>query len=241
MELSNLYGTTSYSIEQVPGSSGSFGYVAPMNHFNFQSTSFKVPFEGMNQEGLTISAHYLAQAVYEDAGEGEGLNALQLVPSILANCSSVEDAIQLLQRVKVMAPSLGEANFGGLHWAIADATGRSIILEYLEGQRHILENHPRVMTNDPEIKWHWRNLNTYVNLNPDYPWQNDFLQVNVTDDIGPVPRPIGHGWNLFGLPGDSSPPSRFVRLFYLRGYALTARPIKSFKDAENDVNMKRII
>lgn len=95
----------------------------------------------------------------------------------------------------------------------------------------ILENHPRVMTNDPDIKWHWRNLNTHVNLSPNYPVENDPLQVKVDDDIGIVPRPVGHGWNLFGLPGDSSPPSRFIRLFYLRGYAMTTNPPKSFDDA----------
>ena len=171
----------------------------------------------------------------------------------------------------------GKQNFGGLHWAIADTSGRSIIVEYLEGQRMVLENHPRVMTNDPDIRWHWRNLNTYVNLNPHYPWQNDILQIKTDADIGAVPRPIGHGWNLFGLPGqasfeddlcsifhpkwarwsnksrmilqrqrwawygllrwsstaqgDSSPPSRFVRLFYLRGYALQSRAMTSFREA----------
>jgi len=95
----------------------------------------------------------------------------------------------------------GKQSLGGLHWAIADTSGRSIIVEYLEGQRMVYENHPRVMTNDPDIRWHWRNLNTYVNLNPHYPWQNDILQVKTDADIGAVPRPIGHGWNLFGLPG----------------------------------------
>ena len=33
------------------------------------------------------------------------------------------------------------------------------------------------------------------------------------------------------LPGDSSPPSRFVRLFYLRGYALQSRAMTSFQEA----------
>eukprot|EP00438_Fugacium_kawagutii_P009084 Skav200013 [mRNA] locus=scaffold1611:6512:7732:+ [translate_table: standard] len=189
-------------------------------------------FEGMNEEGLTISAHYLAQAVYEAPSAAmPSVSALDLVPAILANCSSVDDAIQLLESVHVVTPELGMQNFGGLHWAMADSSGRSVIVEYLEGKRTVLENHPRVMTNDPDIRWHWRNLNTYVNLSPNYPWQNDILQIKTDDDIGAVPRPIGHGWNLFGLPGDSSPPSRFVRLFYLRGYAMKSQQVKSFKDA----------
>lgn len=234
MELSNLYGTTEYSIEAVPRgpNHGKFGYVAPMNHFHFDGVPFQVPFEGMNEQGLTVSAHYLAQAVYEAPTEGESLSALEVVPRLLASCSCVEDVIKLLESVKVVAPKLhGKQSLGGLHWAIADTSGRSIIVEYLEGQRMVLENHPRVMTNDPDIRWHWRNLNTYVNLNPQYPWQNDILQIKTDADIGAVPRPIGHGWNLFGLPGDSSPPSRFVRLFYLRGYALQSSALTSFQEA----------
>ena len=35
------------------------------------------------------------------------------------------------------------------------------------------------------------------------------------DDVWSV-QPVGHGFNLVGMPGDYSPPSRFVRLFYLR-------------------------
>merc|ERR1712232_803731 len=102
--------------------------------------------------------------------------------------------------------------------AITDATGRSVAVEYLDGQRVVYENTPRVMTNDPDMHWQWRNLNTYTNLSPNFPHQNDFLQVQTA--VGAVPKAIGHGWNLFGLPGDSSPPSRFVNLFYLREYAV---------------------
>ena len=93
------------------------------------------------------------------------------------------------------------------------------------------ENGPRVMTNGPDIQWRWRNLNTRVHLSPSYPYQNDMLQVKTNDAVGTVPRPIGHGWNLFGLPGDTTSPSRFIRLFYLRGYSMEASPITNFEDA----------
>merc|ERR1719482_1288186 len=43
-------------------------------------------------------------------------------------------------------------------------------------------------------------------------------------EIGPVPAAVGHGQNLLGLPGDVSPPSRFVRTFFMRNYALKAQP-----------------
>jgi len=57
-------------------------------------------------------------------------------------------------------------------------------------------------------------------LNPSFPRQNEFLGVET----------IGHGYNLAGLPGDSSPPSRFVQLFYLRGYASRFSAPKTTED-----------
>ena len=84
-----------------------------------------------------------------------------------------------------------------LHWAIHDESGRSVIVEYIQGKRMVHENGPRVMTNGPDIQWHWRNLNTRVHLSPSYPYQNDMLQVKTNDAVGTVLRPIGHGWNLF--------------------------------------------
>merc|ERR1712100_406242 len=117
---------------------------------------------------------------------------------------------------------MGDDGWTGNHWALADAAGRSIVLEYIDGKRVVYENTPRVLTNDPPLDWHWRNLDAYVNLNSEYPHQNDFLATDT--EIGTVPRPIGNGWNLAGMPGDSSPPSRYVQLFYLRGYALKTAP-----------------
>ena len=55
---------------------------------------------------------------------------------------------------------------------------------------------------------------------PAYPWA-----ANAFDDEAPaVPSPTSHGFNLLGLPGDGSPPARFVRAFFLRGYALQYAP-----------------
>ena len=61
---------------------------------------------------------------------------------------------------------------------------------------------------------------------PWYPWQD-----NSHYDPHPprgarvgVPAPVAHGFNLLGLPGDGSPASRFVRVFFQRQYALLAAP-----------------
>ncbi|CAE7767484.1 unnamed protein product [Symbiodinium pilosum] len=198
MELGNVFGSTNYSIEVVPrGGGNKFGYLAPMNIFHLPPTgrATKIPFEGMNEAGLTVSALYFAESVYEQSHPAKkDLTVLDVIPALLANCSTADAARELLESVSVVR-AMGN---------IPEDTG--------------------VMTN---AAW----LCKIVHLSPSYPLENNMLQVKVDDDIGVVPRPVGHGWNLFGLPGDSSSPSRFVRLFYLRGYGMKANPPKSFDDA----------
>mmetsp|Transcript_22223 Transcript_22223/g.40039 ORF Transcript_22223/g.40039 Transcript_22223/m.40039 type:complete len:369 (+) Transcript_22223:59-1165(+) len=236
MELSNLLGHTNYSIEVVAAVAGvKYGYVAPTNMFGLGPIQLKIPFEGMNEKGLTVSALLFSESVFQAAGiTGKSdVSSLDLVAKLLENCDSVDSALSFLQSVSVVQPQnpLLHGITPGLHWAITDTTGRSVVVEYLNGQPVVSENNPRVMTNDPDIRWHWRNLNTYVNLNPGWPDQNSFLGVETDEAVGTVPRAVGHGWNLFGLPGDFSPPSRFVRLFYLRGYALQHAALKGLEDA----------
>eukprot|EP00913_Durusdinium_trenchii_P015837 g14883.t1 len=199
-------------IEAFPRGHGSkFGWVAPMNIFHIPPTDFelKFPFEGMNEVGLTISALYFEQSVYEQPD----LYSLAVLPAILANCSSVEDAIQLLESVMKTAV---------FHWAITDASGRSVVVEYLQGKRNIVENHPRDLAESEHRERAPRRA-------PDRSHATSREQRRV----GVVPRPIGHGWNLFGLPGDTTSPSRFIRLFYLRAYAMKANPVKNFDDASD--------
>merc|ERR1712014_30506 len=55
----------------------------------------------------------------------------------------------------------------GFHWAIADAHGQSIVLQFQEGKPRIYRNTVGVMTNDPFFPWQVENLNSYSFLQPD--------------------------------------------------------------------------
>lgn len=225
MELSNVGGVTTYDIEVVPpqNEEEKYGYVAPMNIFKLPMSTLKTPGDGMNEKGLTVSALILTESVYEEE-QSDGLptvSADDVVHNILSRCDSVNSALGYLASVRVVPGLLSRAI--KCHMNIADALGNSVVVEYLQGKRVVYKNEPRVLTNDPPLDWHWRNLNTYTSLSPTTPEQNNFLQVETNHEVGRVPRNVGHGWNLHGLPGDVSPPSRFVRLFYLRGYALHAQ------------------
>jgi hypothetical protein len=90
-----------------------------------------------------------------------------------------------------------------VHYVVHDATGKSIVIEYVEGRLNFHDNPLGIMSNSPTFDWHMTNLRNYVN----------FSLMNVPPvQLGSVKRlPFGQGSGMLGLPGDFTPPSRFVR------------------------------
>lgn len=89
------------------------------------------------------------------------------------------------------------------HFVVHDASGKSIVIEYVGGKLNVHDNPLGVVTNSPTFDWHMTNLRNYVN----------FSMTNVPPvKLGPVTlQPTGQGSGMLGLPGDFTPPSRFVR------------------------------
>ena len=84
-----------------------------------------------------------------------------------------------------------------------DATGKSIVIEYVGGQLHVHDNPLGVLTNSPSFDWHMTNLRNYIK----------FSLTNVPPlQLGGVKLArFGQGSGMLGMPGDFTPPSRFVR------------------------------
>ena len=84
-----------------------------------------------------------------------------------------------------------------------DKSGKSIAIEPRGGVLKVTDAPLGVMTNAPTYDWHMTNLDTYINLN--------------TKDIGSEKlgavtlSATGSGSGMLGLPGDFTPPSRFIR------------------------------
>lgn len=198
---------------------------------------------GMNEAGLGINEHALDLAVFQQPREGVPVLCKSDFSSwALGLHATVAEATAALKNVTLVGDNGGQ-------WGLHDATGASAIVEYVKGELRVHNNTVGkrntgigVMANDPTWDWHVQNLNNYAALQPGwyggdgnnnqirravptdswYPWAS-----NAYDDEAPsVPEPIGHGYNLLGLPGDGSPPSRFIRVFFLRGYALLSAPPK---------------
>ena len=75
-------------------------------------------------------------------------------------------------------PFLGQ--FPGQHFAIDDAQGNHIVVEYIEGKPNVYDNtNVGVLTNDPQLPWHLDNLVAYAALSPNRANASDPLLVGV--------------------------------------------------------------
>jgi len=206
-----------------------------------QVTALEAPLEfvadGMNEHGLSVGVLTHRGAFYQDENKDANskdkpdLIYIQLVPYLLGNCRSIAEVIATLESIRIIAgPLLGHpGNY--VHWTIHDADGESIVVEYIKGTLNIHQNTVGVLTNDPSFDWHLRNLNNYAGITPFNPDRSRDITL-VETEVGQVPKPVGHGFNLFGIPGDFSPASRFVKTFFLKQIAIFNSPPRNEREAQ---------
>jgi hypothetical protein len=94
-----------------------------------------LPFDGMNECGLAVG---MMAVPYADAGRDPQkvtLDSLQAIRLLLDYAQDVDEAISLLQGYNI-------AWDGGppLHYLIADADGGSAVVEFVDGQMHVLKS-----------------------------------------------------------------------------------------------------
>lgn len=177
--------------------------------------------EGINEKGLSAGLFYFPgygeYQSYDSARNSETVADLQLVTWMLSQFATVDEVIEAVPSVRVVGLYPDAST---VHWRIADASGKQYVLEIVDGQPHFYENKVGVLTNSPGFEWQVTNLNNYVNL---YPGSAKAQLLG-----GVMVAPFGAGTGLLGIPGDVTPPSRFVRAAF---FANTAPQPKTAFDA----------
>ncbi len=162
--------------------------------------------DGVNEKGLAGGIFYLpGYAKYQTAAEGEesiSLGSWELVTWILTNFATVDEVRAALPGVRVTDVPF-EGQVFPVHYVVHDAAGKSLVIEYLDGNLSLTDNPIGVITNAPDFGWHLTNLNNYINLTADNAAPEKVEGVTL--------RQLGQGSGMHGLPGDYTPPSRFVR------------------------------
>lgn len=175
--------------------------------------------DGMNEAGLTFEYLYLpSETQYEDVPAGKDNSAIpyyRVGDYILSNFKTIDEVRQAIPALYAYAqtlPGLGDMIFPA-HASVFDASGKGIVIEFVKGKTIIYDN-IGVMTNSPTYDWQVTNLRNYLNLSPTNP-------APVTGS-GTVFSVTGQGAGMVGLPGDTSPPSRFVKTSFIAKYAYQA-------------------
>jgi len=171
--------------------------------------------DGMNSEGLSFSALVLQRTVYDyqDQDTSFVISNLRLGNWILDNFRSTSEVRHAIEKGDM--PMVFNLNVQGmelpLHYSIVDSTGDAIVIEYLKDGRKIHNNTIHVLTNDPPFDYHMENIKNYMHLSKYNTPYSKLGDVNLES--------IGLGNGLLGLPGDLSPPSRFVKVAHYLHFA----------------------
>jgi choloylglycine hydrolase len=206
-----------------------YGYIF-LDGMNFDATT-----DGMNEQGLSFEALYLpGLAHYQTVPTGQNAQALPYIyigDWILSNFKTVDEVREALATVYVFEqklPELGEQVFP-LHFSVFDPSGKGLIIEYIDGKLHLYDNKLGLLTNSPTYDWHLTNLDNYVHLRPVNPpaIKTEGLSFAAT----------GQGFGMVGLPGDISPPSRFVKTAVLLDVTLPPEDsLEALNLAEHIIN-----
>lgn len=165
--------------------------------------------EGINEKGLSAGLFYFPNygkyQPYDATKKDQCLADFQVVSYVLSQCSTIDEVKEALGKVRIINI---DPRSSTVHWRFTEPSGRQVVLEIVDEVMHFYENPLGVLTNSPGIEWHWTNLNNYINLEPGNASEHKF---------GPLEmKNFGHGSGLLGLPGDFTPPSRFVRAAFFQ-------------------------
>lgn len=168
-------------------------------------------YDGVNEKGLAMAGlNFVGNAYYRKPSNDKRDNVAQfeLLPWILGQCASVQEARELLGRINITDTAFN-ADFppSQLHWMISDKE-ESITLESVKEGIKIYDNPVGVLTNNPPFDMQLFALNNYRHLSPK----------STTDTFSPNLElaQYSRGMGAMGLPGDLSSQSRFVRVAFVK-------------------------
>lgn len=184
-----------------------------------KSLSLNELLEGVNSAGLYMGALYLPDITqypqYNPNNSKPALGVFDIINYVLGTSSNVNDAIANLQKVQVVIATVRLSTpvdnlyqkIYPLHYHLVDKSGNSAVIEFINGQMQVTQQNGqtfpanlRVMTNSPNIAWQQNNYSTlsqnWKSGNTTQQWDNMYM----------------NGSGYFGMPGDTTPNSRYVKI-----------------------------
>jgi choloylglycine hydrolase len=200
---------------------GSFGLKYKSKYATLGAVNYGNPaiMDGINEKGLSVGAFYFSgYANYSEptnANKSKALSAVEFPNWILNQFATVEEVRSAVESNKAVIVPTTINGWGPqappLHYIVYDKTGKSIVIEPLNGALKVWDNPLGTITNSPDFGFMITNLRNYLHLSPD---NVPSLTLDSTTLL-----PFGQGTGMLGLPGDYTPPSRFVRATFMSVFA----------------------
>jgi choloylglycine hydrolase len=198
------YQFTAHTPDKKPGLS----WKAPYGFVGLDGIDAEVTLDGMNEKGLAVGGFYhpgfAEYQKYDPAKASQSMGPGDVIAYLLSTCATIDEVKAAIGKVyvtAVIAAPIGMAP--PAHLIIVEPGGKAIVIEYLKGQPVVFDAPLGVITNAPTYDWHEINLRNYLNLSA------VALPSRKLEDMNFAP--LGGGSGMIGLPGDFTPPSRFVR------------------------------
>lgn len=180
--------------------------------------NYPLYYDAVNEKGLAMAGlNFVGNARYNDImGDKINIPQFELVPYILSQCASVDEAQSLFEKINITStPFNDDLPCAQLHWLVAD-DDRAITVEAVKEGIKIYDNPVGVLTNNPPFNQQIFELNNYMHLSNKEPANNFSKALPLSA--------YSRGMGALGLPGDLSSRSRFVRASFTK---LNATPGKT--------------
>ncbi|WP_207264449.1 choloylglycine hydrolase family protein [Desulfovibrio sp. Huiquan2017] len=200
-------------VSDAPGQNKGLRWTAKYGFVGPTAWNMPLPIEGMNEQGLYAGGFWMVtgETRFPDVKAAEYPHTVAqtyMVAWLLTNFSTVDEVKAALPKIAVAGVEVAALHTTPLaHWYVMDATGKGVVIESINGKVTIQDNPVGVLTNSPSFDWHLTHLRQFINLHPDNVASTKLGDYSLS--------PLGEGTGMLGLPGDFTPPSRFVRAAYL--------------------------
>lgn len=91
--------------------------------------------DGMNEKGLAIAVLQLRAKATNQTGCGKkDITTTAMIRAVLDTCANVDEAVELIKKY-----NMHDSLWTNYHYQIVDASGRSVVVEYIDSVLHVYE------------------------------------------------------------------------------------------------------
>lgn len=165
--------------------------------------------DGINEKGLAVGVFYFpgfaGYSQIRSENQSRALSPIDFSNWILTQFGTIDEVKNALSTVVVVPTIYKEwgSQAPPFHYIVYDKSGESLVIEPIDGTLVTYNNPLGVFTNSPKFDWHMTNLRNYIHFSAENAPPIKIGGIELT--------PLGQGSGMVGLPGDFTPPSRFVR------------------------------